>query len=106
MNPYAVGAAAAAIGVVGGMCGVGPTDLSLLAVSARQAPTPDDARSHVPVPAAAEVALPAGRRIVRRRVGRAVGRIVGAVGRVIGARPGRTVGRRAPPLRGPPALAA
>ncbi|QYG95095.1 hypothetical protein HC251_23470 [Iamia sp. SCSIO 61187] len=91
---------------VGGMCGAGPTDLSLLAVSARQAPSPDDARTHVPVPVAAEVALPAGRRLVRRRIGRTVGRFVGAVGRVIAARPGRTVGRRAPPLRGPPALVA
>lgn len=90
----------------GGTCGVGPTDLSLLAVSAPQAPSPDDARTHVPVPVAAEVALPAGRRIVRRRFGRTVDRIVGAVGRVLGARPGRAVGRRAPPLRGPPALVA
>ena len=91
----------------GGMCGVGPTDLSLLAVTARQAPSPDDARNHVPVPAVAEVAQPAGRRVLRRRVRRIAGRVVRAIGRVAVARPVTAVGRRAPPpLRGPPALVA
>lgn len=90
----------------GGTCGAGPTSLSLLAVSSPQVPTPDDARGQVPVPAATEVAEPA-RRVVRRRlvgVGRAAparfrARFRGTVVSVL-------AHLRAPPLRGPPALAA
>ena len=91
----------------GGACGVGPTSLSLLAVSGTQNPAPDDARGHVPVPAAAEVAQPARRQVVvragvgRRRV------LAGRVRRAVGAWAVGVVSRRAPPpLRGPPAFVA
>jgi hypothetical protein len=91
----------------GGTCGVGPTSLSLLAVSGTSTPTPDDARGQVPVPAAAEVAQPARRRVVtraavraRRGAARWVRRVLGTWGAGIVARQGP------PPLRGPPALVA
>lgn len=86
----------------GGACGAGPTDLSLLAVSGTQSPVPDDARGQVPVPAAAEVAEPA-----RRRVLRAGGRVATArrtARRAVSTWAAGVVARRGPPpLRGPPA---
>jgi len=91
----------------GGTCGVGPTSLSLLAVSGTQTPSPDDARGQVPVPAAAEVAHPERRRVMHRlavRRGRLVAR---RVRRSAAAWVAGVVSRRGPPpLRGPPALAA
>jgi len=91
----------------GGTCGVGPTSLSLLAVSGTQTPSPDDARGQVPVPTAAEVAQPARRRIVAR-TGVRSGRVrAGRVRQTVGAWILGVVSRRAPPpLRGPPALVA
>jgi hypothetical protein len=89
----------------GGTCGVGPTSLSLLAVSGTQSPTPDDARGQVPVPAATEVAHPSRRRVVRRAGGRIGRALVGRVRRVGGTWITGVVSRRGPPpLRGPPAL--
>jgi hypothetical protein len=92
--------------VFGGTCGVGPTSLSVLAVSGTQTPSPDDARGQVPVPAAAEVADPARRRVVRRAGGRGGRLLAGRVRRAAGAWAVGIVSRRGPPpLRGPPALA-
>ncbi|HEU5151885.1 MAG TPA: hypothetical protein VFU19_15415 [Iamia sp.] len=110
-RPRGLGLVVAAIaGLVltfGGLCGVGPTSLSLLAVSGTQTPTPDDARSQVPVPTAAEVAEPARRRVVVRsglRGGRA---LVGRARRAVGTWAAGVVARRGPPpLRGPPLLVA
>jgi hypothetical protein len=87
----------------GGACGVGPTDLSLLAVSGTQSTTPDDTRGQVPVPAAAEVAEPARRRVLRRLDTRP-----GAMRRMIRRAASTWVAgvvtrRGPPPLRGPPA---
>ena len=93
--------------VFGGTCGVGPTSLSLLAVSGTQNPSPDDARGQVPVPAAAEVAQPTRRRVVHRAGGRRGRLLAGRVRRAAGAWAVGVVSRRGPPpLRGPPALAA
>jgi hypothetical protein len=98
----ALAALAGLVLVFGGTCGVGPTSLSLLAVSGTQTPVTDDARGHVPVPVAAEVAQPARRRVVRRATGR-LGRRVAAIRRGRGVRRLGVVGRRGPPpLRGPP----
>ncbi|HEX7132431.1 MAG TPA: hypothetical protein VF228_07640 [Iamia sp.] len=89
----------------GGTCGVGPTSLSLLAVSGPQTPSPDDARGQVPVPAAAEVAHPSRRRVVHRGGGRFGRVLAGSVRRVVGGWvAGIVSGRAPPPLRGPPAL--
>jgi hypothetical protein len=88
----------------GGACGVGPTDLSLLAVSAHQTVSPDDARGHVPVPAATEVAQPTRRRLVRR-AGSLRRRLVARLRRSGATWSAGVVLRRGPPpLRGPPAL--
>ena len=90
----------------GGTCGVGPTSLSLLAVSGTQPAMPDDARGQVPAPTVADVAEPAHRRIVRR-AGARLGRIRDRVRRTRSTWIVGVVSRRGPPpLRGPPALVA
>jgi hypothetical protein len=88
---------------LGGTCGVGPTDLPLLAVSGTQSPVPDDARGQVPVPAAAEVAEPTRRRVLHRAGSRLAG-ARHAVRRAVSTWAIGVVTRRGPPpLRGPPA---
>ena len=91
----------------GGTCGVGPTSLSLLAVSGTQTPAPDDGRAQLPVPTAAEVAQPARRRVVVRTGVRRGRVLAGRVRRAVGSWAVGVVSRRGPPpLRGPPALVA
>jgi hypothetical protein len=102
----AMAALAGLVLTFGGTCGVGPTSLSLLAVSGTQTPSPDDARGQVPVPAAAEVAHPERRRVIHRLAGRRGRPVAGRVRRSVETWAAGAVSRRGPPpLRGPPALA-
>ena len=102
----AMAALAGLVLIFGGTCGVGPTSLSLLAVSGTPTPSPDDARGHVPVPVTTEVAQPERRRIAHRSAVRGGRVLVGRVRRAVGGWALGVVSRRGPPpLRGPPALA-
>lgn len=90
--------------VFGGTCGVGPTSLSRLAVSANQTSVPDDTRAQAPALVAAEPASPV-RRVVRRRLRPLARRLLSPLTAPLSHVVATVRSPRAPPpLRGPPLL--